>query len=191
MHTTSIRGVFAAGDVRAGSTKQLASAVGEGASVALQVRYHLDALTQVGRLEDQDPGEQTGFREPLLTDRLTRRQRVAWALAWSVCVAAAWATLVWATQDLVQWDNSGSAQVTQVRARWIVLLACLVLAAAAVVSERIIGSRTGAVFAGGTAAAVLIMTWLPIPFGAAATAAASGYVLMAAIVAVLVTGIRT
>jgi thioredoxin reductase (NADPH) len=44
MHATSIPGVFAAGDVRAGSTKQLASAVGEGASVALQVRHHLDAL---------------------------------------------------------------------------------------------------------------------------------------------------
>ena len=98
---------------------------------------------------------------------------------------------MWATKDLVQWDNSGAAQLTQVRARWIVLLACLVLAAAAVVSERVIGSRTGAVFAGGTAAAVLIMTWLPIPFGAVATAAASGYVLMAAIVAVLVTGMRT
>jgi thioredoxin reductase (NADPH) len=49
LHTTSIPGVFAAGDVRAGSTKQLASAVGEGASVALQVRYHLDALTHTGR----------------------------------------------------------------------------------------------------------------------------------------------
>ena len=141
---------------------------------------------------DGDPGQQAAdFREPLLTDRLTRRQRVAWALSWSVCVAAAWATLVWATQDLIQWDNSGAAQSAQVRARWIVLFACLVLAAAAAASERIIGSRTGAVFAGGTAAAVLIMTWLPIPFGAAATAAASGYVLIAAIVAVLVTVIRT
>ncbi|MGA7688566.1 MAG: FAD-dependent oxidoreductase [Jiangellales bacterium] len=39
---TSLPGVFAAGDVRAGSTKQLASAVGEGAAVALQMRYHLD-----------------------------------------------------------------------------------------------------------------------------------------------------
>jgi len=48
LHTTSIPGVFAAGDVRAGSTKQLASAVGEGASVALQVRHHLDALTGNG-----------------------------------------------------------------------------------------------------------------------------------------------
>ena len=140
---------------------------------------------------DGEPGEQTDFREPLLTDRLTRGQRVAWALAWSVCVAAAWATLVWATRDLVQWDNSGAAQMTQVRARWIVLLACLVLAVAAVVSERVIGSRTGAVFAGGVAGAVVIMTWLPIPFGAAVTAMVSGYVLIAAIVAVLVTGMRT
>ena len=140
---------------------------------------------------DGEPGELADVREPLLTDRLTRRQRVAWALAWSVCVAAAWATLVWATKDLVQWDNSGAAQLTQARARWIVLLACLLLAVAAVVSERVIGSRTGAVFAGGVAAAVLIMTWLPVPFVAFASAAASGYVLMAAIVAVLVTGMRT
>jgi thioredoxin reductase (NADPH) len=41
---TSMRGVFAAGDVRAGSTKQLASAVGEGAAVALQIRTYLDAI---------------------------------------------------------------------------------------------------------------------------------------------------
>ena len=39
---TSIPGIFAAGDVRAGSTKQLASAVGEGAAVSLQLRHHLD-----------------------------------------------------------------------------------------------------------------------------------------------------
>ncbi len=44
MMETSVPGVFAAGDVRAGSTKQLASAVGEGAAVALQIRHHLDAL---------------------------------------------------------------------------------------------------------------------------------------------------
>ena len=98
---------------------------------------------------DGELGEQADFREPLLSDRLTRRQRVAWALAWSVCVAAAWAALVWATKDLVQWDNTSSARDAQVTARWIVLLACLVLAVAAVVSERVIGSRTGAVFSGG------------------------------------------
>lgn len=42
--STSMPGVFAAGDVRAGSTKQLASAVGEGAAVALQIRHHLDRV---------------------------------------------------------------------------------------------------------------------------------------------------
>jgi len=42
---TNISGVFAAGDVRAGSTKQLASAVGEGAAAAIQIRYHLEALS--------------------------------------------------------------------------------------------------------------------------------------------------
>jgi thioredoxin reductase (NADPH) len=40
---SSVPGVFAAGDVRAGSTKQLASAVGEGAAVAICVRRYLDA----------------------------------------------------------------------------------------------------------------------------------------------------
>ena len=44
---TSMPGVYAAGDVRAGSTKQLASAVGEGAAAALQMRYHLDGLASV------------------------------------------------------------------------------------------------------------------------------------------------
>ncbi len=39
---TSVPGVFAAGDVRVGSTKQLASAVGEGAAVAIQIRGYLD-----------------------------------------------------------------------------------------------------------------------------------------------------
>jgi thioredoxin reductase (NADPH) len=42
--STSLSGVFAAGDVRAGSTKQLASAVGEGAAAALQIRAHLQEL---------------------------------------------------------------------------------------------------------------------------------------------------
>jgi len=41
---TNVEGVFAAGDVRSGSTKQIASAVGEGAAVAIQIRYYLDAL---------------------------------------------------------------------------------------------------------------------------------------------------
>lgn len=43
---TNIPGVFAAGDVRDGSTKQLASAVGEGAAAAIQIRYHLESLAE-------------------------------------------------------------------------------------------------------------------------------------------------
>jgi thioredoxin reductase (NADPH) len=39
---TSMPGVFAAGDVRSGSTKQLASAVGEGAAAAIQIRAYLE-----------------------------------------------------------------------------------------------------------------------------------------------------
>lgn len=44
---TSMPGVFTAGDVRAGSTKQLASAVGEGAAVLLAVRQYLQKLGEV------------------------------------------------------------------------------------------------------------------------------------------------
>jgi len=40
---TSMPGVFAAGDVRSGSIKQLASAVGEGAAAAIGIRMYLDA----------------------------------------------------------------------------------------------------------------------------------------------------
>jgi thioredoxin reductase (NADPH) len=42
---TSVPGVFVAGDVRRGSTKQLASAVGEGAAASIQIRYELDKAT--------------------------------------------------------------------------------------------------------------------------------------------------
>lgn len=41
---TSLPGVFAAGDVRAGSTKQAASAAGEGATAALMIREYLQSL---------------------------------------------------------------------------------------------------------------------------------------------------
>jgi thioredoxin reductase (NADPH) len=46
---TSMRGVFAAGDVRAGSTKQLASAVGEGAAAAIAIRGFLESQELVPR----------------------------------------------------------------------------------------------------------------------------------------------
>jgi thioredoxin reductase (NADPH) len=39
---TSVPGVFAAGDVRAGATKQIASAVGDGITALLMVRRHLE-----------------------------------------------------------------------------------------------------------------------------------------------------
>jgi thioredoxin reductase (NADPH) len=38
---TSVPGLFAAGDVRVGSTKQAASAAGEGATAALMIRQYL------------------------------------------------------------------------------------------------------------------------------------------------------
>ena len=41
---SSVAGVFAAGDVRQGSTKQVASAAGEGASAALMVREYLKTV---------------------------------------------------------------------------------------------------------------------------------------------------
>lgn len=39
---TSVRGVFAAGDVRSGATMQIASAAGEGATAALMIRKYLE-----------------------------------------------------------------------------------------------------------------------------------------------------
>jgi len=39
---TSMKGVFAAGDIRSGATMQIASAVGEGATAALVIREYLD-----------------------------------------------------------------------------------------------------------------------------------------------------
>jgi thioredoxin reductase (NADPH) len=58
---TSMPGVFAAGDVRAGSTKQAASAAGEGAAVALSIRRYLESAT-LDEPDDQTP-VQVGGRE--------------------------------------------------------------------------------------------------------------------------------
>src|SRR5579859_1130529 len=44
---TSLPGFFAAGDVRAGSTKQLGSAVGEGITALLMIRHHLQKRDQM------------------------------------------------------------------------------------------------------------------------------------------------
>jgi thioredoxin reductase (NADPH) len=48
MLETTIDGLFAAGDVRKGSTKQAASAVGEGATAALMIREYLSRCAQTG-----------------------------------------------------------------------------------------------------------------------------------------------
>lgn len=44
---TSLPGVFAAGDVRAGSTKQLGAAIGEGVTALLMVRRYLERASQL------------------------------------------------------------------------------------------------------------------------------------------------
>ena len=41
---TNVEGLYVAGDVRRGSTKQLATAVGEGAAAAIALRYHLERV---------------------------------------------------------------------------------------------------------------------------------------------------
>ena len=50
-YQTSVPGVFAAGDVRAGSTKQLASAVGEGVAALLSVRAFLQEHLHLMRVD--------------------------------------------------------------------------------------------------------------------------------------------
>lgn len=140
---------------------------------------------------DGEPSRSGAFREPLLADRLTRRQRLALAVAWSVGVVAMAVALVLATGDLVQWDNTQSAHDAQAAARWVVLAACAALGCAAVVAHRVLRSRTAAALTGGVAAAVLIVAWLPIPFGAFIAAGAGCYGLLAAIAAVLITSSRT
>ncbi len=42
--STTLAGVFVAGDVRSGSTKQAASAAGEGAAAALAIRRYVEPL---------------------------------------------------------------------------------------------------------------------------------------------------
>jgi len=48
---TTLPGVFAAGDVRAGSTKQLAAAIGEGVTALLMIRRYLERTSQLATHE--------------------------------------------------------------------------------------------------------------------------------------------
>lgn len=57
---TSLEGVFAAGDCRAGSTKQAASAAGEGAAAAIAIRRYVEPLS----------GGMAESREPVLATRM-------------------------------------------------------------------------------------------------------------------------
>lgn len=50
---TTMKGVFASGDVRSGATLQIASAVGEGASAALAIREYLDDHKRTTDLRDE------------------------------------------------------------------------------------------------------------------------------------------
>lgn len=47
---TSVKGVFAAGDVRSGATMQIASAVGEGATAALKIREYLEDKARAAKI---------------------------------------------------------------------------------------------------------------------------------------------
>ena len=52
---TSLPGVFAAGDCRVGSTKQVVSAMGEGATAALMVREYLEHHGETARTPVEEP----------------------------------------------------------------------------------------------------------------------------------------
>jgi thioredoxin reductase (NADPH) len=61
---TSVPGVFAIGDIRAGSTKRVAAAVGEGAAVVAQVHGHLQAM--------REKASQAAQRRPVVTTPMPR-----------------------------------------------------------------------------------------------------------------------
>jgi thioredoxin reductase (NADPH) len=52
---TNLPGVFAAGDCRVGSTKQVVSAMGEGATAALMVREHLERRGEIAHVSAEAP----------------------------------------------------------------------------------------------------------------------------------------
>ena len=52
---TSQPGVFAAGDARVGSSKQLVSAAGEGATAALMIRQYLQSLKTISTAAVEQP----------------------------------------------------------------------------------------------------------------------------------------
>ena len=61
---TSIPGVFAVGDTRAGSTKRVAAASGEGSSVVTLVHAHLAVTRDIDQPADAEPQTSTGSGDP-------------------------------------------------------------------------------------------------------------------------------
>lgn len=61
---TNLPGVFAAGDARAGSTKQLVSAAGEGATAALMIRDYLKHLKVLPQRDQRRDSEERSSSAP-------------------------------------------------------------------------------------------------------------------------------
>lgn len=61
---TSMPGVFAVGDVRSGSVKRLASAVGEGAAAVPEIHEYLTSSVVVDRVPDMSPKNGVGGGTP-------------------------------------------------------------------------------------------------------------------------------
>ena len=60
----SLPGVFVAGDVRSASTKQAASATGEGAAAALAIRRYVEPLASGLRPSRSPRASEAAFRRP-------------------------------------------------------------------------------------------------------------------------------
>jgi len=80
---TNVAGIFAAGDARAGSTKQLVSAAGEGATAALMIRQFLQAarearLTNVVEVDTAMAARYIGTSTYRVGGGVISRQRSTW-----------------------------------------------------------------------------------------------------------------
>ena len=74
---TSVPGIFAAGDCRAGSTKQAASAAGEGAAVALAIRRYVEPLSGGSPTSEDRSAESTGRFDTCVPPAMSARAGTA------------------------------------------------------------------------------------------------------------------
>jgi thioredoxin reductase len=72
---TSLPGVFAAGDVRCGSVKRVASAIGEGAATIPQVHHHLETMTATSATAHESARPRRARDCDRRQDRRVRRAR--------------------------------------------------------------------------------------------------------------------